>query len=245
MKTWTRVILLIALLSVPSLVLAADPLKDLINAVHPQSHSNIIEIFGLLTALSFIPLLVVAVTPFLRFIVVLSLLRYALGLQQTPPNVVLITLAFFLTLFSMGPTLNRINQTAYQPYTHHHVSLEQALEKGIAPLKQFMIRQTREADFDAVLAISKKPRPKSLDDVDFMTLVPAYMLSELTSAFQIGFVIFLPFLLIDMVVAAILMSLGMIMVPPTTISLPIKIMLFVLINGWALIAQTLLASIRT
>ena len=235
----------LVLLSIPALSPAADPLQGFLSGVHPASHSNTLEIFTLLTVLSFIPLIVIAVTPFTRIIVVLSLLRYALGLQQTPPNIVLITLAFFLTLFSMYPVLKTINHDAYQPYASKKIPLKQALERGEHSLKQFMIRQTRKADYDAMLTIAHQHAAKSSSDVNLVSLVPAYMLSELTSAFEIGFVIFLPFLLIDLVVAAILMSLGMIMVPPTTISLPIKIMLFVLINGWALLAQTLLTSIHT
>lgn len=235
----------LVLMCLPVLSPAADPLQGLLSGLHPATHSNTIEIFTLLTVLSFIPLIVIAVTPFTRIIVVLSLLRYALGLQQTPPNIVLITLAFFLTLFSMYPVLQTINHDAYQPYASKKMPLKQALENGERSLRQFMIHQTRKADYDAIIAISHQAPAKSTNDVSFVTLVPAYMLSELTSAFEIGFVIFLPFLLIDIVVAAILMSLGMIMVPPTTISLPIKIMLFVLINGWALLAQTLLMSIHT
>ena len=198
-----------------------------------------------MSALSFIPLLVISLTSFTRIIVVLSLLRQAMGLQQTPPNSVLITLALFLSLFTMAPTITAIKTSAYDPYLHKQITFESALAKGFLPLKDFMIRQTHEDDLAMILDVAKAPRPKSVEDIQPVQLIPAFMLSELKTAFEIGFIIYLPFLLIDLVVAAILMSLGMIMVPPTTISLPLKIMLFVLINGWALVSRTLLESFRT
>jgi len=196
----------------------------------------------LLTLLSVIPLLLISLTSFTRIIVVLSLIRSALGLQQTPPNSVLITLALFLTLFTMTPVFQVAKTSAIDPYLHKEIPAEVAVTKGFQPFKMFMVRQTREGDLRAVVRMSGSAMPKTVDDISALQLIPAFMLSELRNAFQIGFVIFLPFLLIDLVVAAILMALGMIMVPPSTISLPLKILLFLLINGWTLIAQALLAS---
>lgn len=226
-------------------VLAATNGADVLQqAVRAKDVSPVLQTFIFMSALSFLPVLIISLTSFTRIIVVLSLLRQALGLQQTPPNSVLITLALFLSLFTMMPTIGAIKTAAYDPYSKNEIQFTQALTRGFEPLKQFMVRQTHEADLAMILDVAKAPRPKSVDDIQAIHLIPAFMLSELKTAFEIGFVIYLPFLLIDLVVAAILMSLGMIMVPPTTISLPIKIMLFVLINGWALVARALLESYK-
>jgi flagellar biosynthetic protein FliP len=219
-----------------------DPIQDAISRASSEDYSPILRSFLLLSLLSFIPLLVIALTSFTRIIIVLSLVRNALGLQQTPPNSVLLTLAIFLTLFAMNPVFQSAKQSALDPYLRHEISAGSAVEKGFEPFKIFMVKQTREEDLLAVIHMSKMATPKSVDDIGVLQLVPAFMLSELQTAFQIGFVIFLPFLLIDLVVAAILMSLGMIMLPPTSISLPLKILLFLLINGWGLLAQALLSS---
>jgi len=219
-----------------------DPIQDAISRASAEEYSPILRSFLLLSLLSFIPLLVIALTSFTRIIVVLSLVRNALGLQQTPPNSVLLTLAIFLTLFAMNPVFQSAKQSALDPYLRHEIPAGTAVEKGFEPFKIFMVKQTREEDLLAVIHMSKMATPKSVDDIGVLQLVPAFMLSELQTAFQIGFVIFLPFLLIDLVVAAILMSLGMIMLPPTSISLPLKILLFLLINGWGLLAQALLSS---
>jgi flagellar biosynthetic protein FliP len=184
-------------------------------------------------------------SPVLRNFVLLSLLsllRHALGLPQTPPNSVIITLALCLTWFTMAPVAGKIDQDALTPYLSQQITASEAIERGKDPLRQFMISQTRESDLKVVLEMAKAPMPKTAKDVAFSHLVPAFLLSELKTAFQIGFVIFLPFLLIDLVVSAILMALGMIMLPPTTISLPLKILLFILIDGWVLTAKALLGS---
>ncbi len=220
----------------------ATPVQDVFSAAASADYSPIVRSFALLSALTFLPLLVIALTSFTRIIVVLSLLRSALGLQQTPPNSVLLTLALFLMMFSMSPVFQAAKVSAIAPYTRHEITAEAAVTKGFVPFKYFMVRQTREEDLLAVIHMAKAPTPKSVEDIEALQLIPAFMLSELRTAFQIGFVIFLPFLLIDLVVAAILMALGMIMLPPTTISLPLKILLFLLINGWALLAQALLGS---
>jgi flagellar biosynthetic protein FliP len=219
----------------------ADPVQDAIAHAAGEDYSPILRSFLLLSLLSFIPLMVIALTSFTRIIVVLSLVRSALGLQQTPPNSVLLTLAMFLTLFSMSPVLQSAKQNGLDPYLRHEVPMQEAATRAFEPFKLFMVRQTREDDLLAVVRMAKVPPPKSVQDISALQLVPAFMLSELRTAFQIGFVIFLPFLLIDLVVAAILMALGMIMLPPTTISLPLKILLFLLINGWTLLAQALLS----
>lgn len=195
-----------------------------------------------MTVLSLAPAILVVTTSFTRIIMVLSMLRLALGMQQTPPNTVLLGLALFLTAFSMMPVIDTINVQAYQPYVAGTIDTEQALKLGIAPVRDFMLRQTREEDLALMLELSHKPMPKQAADVPLFTLIPAFMLSELYTAFQIGFIIFIPFLLVDIVVSSMLMALGMMMVPPMMISLPIKILMFVLIDGWNLVVRALMSS---
>ena len=195
-----------------------------------------------LTVLALLPALLVCVTSFLRTIIVLSMLRHALGMQETPPNTALTGLALFLTLFIMSPVIQKVNTEAFQPFMAGKMSMENAYKKGSAPLRDFMVRQTREQDLALMIELSKAPTPQTMEDISNVQLVPAFMLSELRAAFQIGFVVFLPFLLIDLVVASILMSLGMMMIPPSTISLPFKILMFVLIDGWALLLKGLVGS---
>lgn len=232
-------------LALPVVGWCGDPIQDSITRAAAEDYSPILRSFLLLSLLSFIPLAVIALTSFTRIIVVLSLVRSALGLQQTPPNSVLLTLAMFLTLFAMNPVFQTAKQVALDPYLRHEIPAGAAVERGFEPFKMFMIRQTREGDLLAVIRMAKMAPPKSVNDIGALQLIPAFMLSELQTAFQIGFVIFLPFLLIDLVVAAILMALGMIMLPPTSISLPLKILLFLLVNGWGLLAQALLSSYHT
>lgn len=201
-----------------------------------------VKIAVLLTVLSLAPALLIMMTAFTRIIMVLSMLRHALGMQDTPPNTVLISLALFLTMFTMMPVFEKINQRAYTPFEAGRISSETALKRGMEPIREFMIRQTREQDLLLMIEVSKAKLPTSVKEVKNEHLIPAFMLSELRTAFQIGFVIFLPFLLIDLVVAGILMSMGMMMVPPMMISLPIKILMFVLIDGWSLVTKSLLSS---
>lgn len=195
-----------------------------------------------LTVLALLPSLLVCLTAFLRIIIVLSMLRHAIGLPETPPNVALIGLALFLTLFTMQPTLSQVNDQAFTPYWNGQLSHEAALSKGMAPLRDFMVRQTREQDMALMIELAKAPQPDTIDDVSNLQLIPAFMLSELRTAFQIGFMVFLPFLLIDLIVASTLMSLGMMMMPPTSIALPLKLLLFILVDGWALLIRALLGS---
>jgi flagellar biosynthetic protein FliP len=201
-----------------------------------------LKIILLLTVLSLAPAILMSMTAFIRIVVVLSMLRSALGMQETPPNTVIISLALFLTFFTMAPTLQSINQDALQPFLDGKISIATAGESGAKPLREFMVRQTREKDLALMVELSKSEAPNSIDDIRMVQLVPAFMLSELRSAFQIGFVIFLPFLLVDLIVSSALLALGMMMVPPTSISLPIKILLFVLIDGWNLVVRALLGT---
>jgi flagellar biosynthetic protein FliP len=201
-----------------------------------------LQIVLLLTVLALLPAIVVAMTSFTRTIIVLSMLRHAFGMQDTPPNMVLTSLALFLTLFTMAPVLSEINTRSIEPLMANTVSIEQAVRAGVEPLRRFMIRQTREKDLALMFEVAHVPVPDSLEEVQTVHLVPAFLLSELKTAFQVGFVIFLPFLLLDLVVAGILMSMGMMMVPPTIISLPLKILMFVLIDGWSLVVRALLGS---
>ncbi len=195
-----------------------------------------------LTVLAVLPALLVCVTSFLRIIIVLSMLRHAIGMQETPPNTALIGLALFLTIFTMSPVLQKINDGAFQPFMAGKQSMEQAYTNGAKPLREFMVRQTREQDLALMVELSKAKAPQSIEDISNVQLVPAFMLSELRAAFQIGFVVFLPFLLIDLIVSSILMALGMMMMPPTTVSLPLKILMFILIDGWALLLKALVGS---
>ena len=210
-----------------------------------QTYSLSLQTLLLLTSLSFLPAVLLMMTAFTRIIIVLSLLRTALATPTSPPNQVLIGLALFLTFFVMSPVLDKIYQEAYLPYSQDKMTLEQAYEKGSQPLKAFMLRQTREADLALFVKISNSEPLQSADQVPLKILVPAYVTSELKTAFQIGFVVFIPFLIIDMVVASVLMSMGMMMVSPSVISLPFKIMLFVLADGWNLLIGSLVQSFYT
>ncbi len=196
----------------------------------------------LLTLLAVIPALIVSTTSFLRIVIVLAMVRHAFGMPQTPPNVVLTSLALFMSLFLMGPTLDQINKEALQPYLEGRADTELAMEKASAPLRQFMLAHTRERDIEMIYVVAQTPLPERAEDISLLKLIPAFMLNELRVAFTIGFVVLLPFLLIDLVVSSILLALGMMMVPPATISLPIKVLMFVLIDGWSLIMQGLLGS---
>ncbi len=170
------------------------------------------------------------------------MLRHAIGMNETPPNTVLIGLALFLTLFTMSPVLEQMNREAFQPFMAGRLGMEEGYAKGVAPLREFMVRQTREEDLALMVELSKAEVPTSMNDISNVQLVPAFMLSELRAAFQIGFVVFLPFLLIDLIVSSLLMALGMMMMPPTTIALPLKILMFILIDGWSLLLKALVGS---
>lgn len=204
--------------------------------------SPALKVFALLSVLSLAPGILIMLTSFTRIVVVLSMLRNALGLQQTPPNMVIISLALFLTMFTMMPVAKQIYTDAYEPYQAHAISTQEALKKAILPLQAFMLKQTHEKDLQLIWKLAKEPIPSTAEDVQFYQLVPAFMLSELQTAFQIGFMIFLPFLLVDLIVSGILMTMGMMMMPPMTLSLPIKILLFVLIDGFDLVVQALVTS---
>ncbi len=195
-----------------------------------------------MTALGFLPAALLMMTSFTRIVIVLSLLRMALGTQQAPTNQVIIGLALFLTLFVMGPTLDKIYTDAWQPLEENKITMMEALDKGAAPLKKFMLAQTRESDLALYVRLSKSPQLESPEQVPLRLLVPAFITSELKTAFQIGFAIFIPFLIIDMVVASVLMALGMMMVSPAIVALPFKLILFVLVDGWALLIGSLAQS---
>jgi len=195
-----------------------------------------------LTLLAVLPSLLVCMTAFLRIVIVLSMLRHAIGMPETPPNTVIIGLALFLTLFTMSPVLQQLNTEALQPFMAGRIGIEQGIDAGMKPLREFMLRNTREEDLALMVELSRAPRPASHDDLGFVQVIPAFMLSELRAAFQIGFVVFLPFLLIDLIVSSILMSLGMMMMPPVTVALPLKVLMFVLVDGWGLLVRALVGS---
>jgi flagellar biosynthesis protein FliP len=211
-------------------------------ALAPDRLSTSLLIFLSLTALSLAPALIVMVTSFTRLVVVFSFLRHALGTQSMPPNQVLISLSLFLTFFIMAPVWHDIQSTAVQPYVDQKLTGEEAVQRGIQPLKTFMCKQTREKDLALFLNITKAPRPKNFQDIPITAVVPAFMISELRTAFEIGFLLFLPFLIIDMVVASVLLSMGMMMLPPVMISLVFKILLFVLVDGWNILVGSLVKS---
>lgn len=242
-----RTLLTLALLLAAPLALAADPLSipaiTLSNTPDGQQEYSVsLQILLIMTALSFIPAFVILMTSFTRIIIVFSILRQALGLQQTPSNQLLNGMALFLTMFIMAPVFERVNQDALQPYLKEQMTAQQAIDKAQGPLKDFMLAQTRQSDLDLFMRLSKRTDIADPDQVPLTILVPAFVTSELKTAFQIGFMIFIPFLIIDMVVASVLMAMGMMMLSPLIISLPFKIMLFVLVDGWALIMGTLASS---
>lgn len=209
-----------------------------------QEVATAVKILVLLTVLSLAPAMLIAMTAFTRIIIVLSMLRHAFGMQETPPNTVLISLALFLTLFTMAPVLTQVNEKAFTPYLDGKMSFDKAFDVGLKPIREFMIRQTREQDLQLMLDVAKVETPETVEEIKTVHLIPAFMLSELKTAFQIGFVIFLPFLLLDLVVASVLMAMGMMMVPPMMISLPLKVLMFVLIDGWNLVAGAVLGSFK-
>lgn len=224
---------------------ASLPLQISINTAPEAGELALpLQILLLLTLLTFIPALLIAMTSFARIVVVLSFLRQALGTQQMPPNQVLIGLALFLTFFIMHPVGRRIHQDVIQPYLAEQITTQEALQKASVPLHEFMLRQTREKDLHLFIQIGQYPRPATPTDVPITALIPAFIISELKTGFEIGFLLYMPFLILDLVVSSILLSMGMLMVPPVLISLPFKVMLFVLVDGWHLIVGSLVRSFQ-
>ena len=210
-----------------------------------SSTGQILRLVALLTVLSLAPGILVVVTSFTRIVVVLSLLRSALGLQQTPPNTVIVSLALFLTAFVMGPTLERAYNDGISPLIAEEISEEQAYDRTVAPLREFMLKQVRDNDLRLFMDMSKTPTVTTPEETPLRALIPAFLVSELRRAFEIGFLIFVPFLIIDMVVSGILLSMGMMMLPPITVSLPFKLIFFVLVDGWYLLSGSLVESFGT
>ncbi len=211
-------------------------------ATKPGDVATVLQIFFLITILSLAPGLLIMTTSFTRVVVILSFLRSAIGTQQAPSNQIIIAMALFLTFYVMSPVWQQINTEAYQPYKAGRITQEQALNKAVSPIRKFMLSQVREKDLALFLSLSKMPRPKNANDIPTLTIIPAFMISELQTAFQIGFLIYIPFLVVDMVVASVLMSMGMMMLPPVMISLPFKILLFVLVDGWPLVIGSIVKS---
>ena len=210
-----------------------------------QTYTLSIQTLLTITALTFIPAALLMMTSFTRIVIVLSLLRHALGTQTSPPNQVIVGLSLFLTFFVMAPVLNLIYAEAYLPLTENQITFSQAVDRGTVPLRGFMLKQTREADIALFARLANTPKLETVSDVPMRVLIPAFVTSELKTAFQIGFIIFIPFLIIDMVVASVLMSMGMMMMSPIMVSLPFKLMLFVLVDGWHLLMGSLVMSFST
>jgi len=203
-----------------------------------------LQIIFLLTILSLAPSILIMMTSFTRIVVVLSFLRTAIGTQQMPPNQLIIGLALFLTFFVMAPVWERVNNDAIQPLIEDEISYQVALDRGMVPMREFMLRQTRQKDMALFVRMAKIGQPRTREDIPNSVLIPSFIISELRTAFQIGFLLFIPFLVIDLVVSSILLSMGMMMLPPIMISMPFKILLFVLVDGWNLIVQSLVASFK-
>jgi flagellar biosynthetic protein FliP len=210
----------------------------------PSGTAGTLQILFLLTLISLAPSILIMMTSFTRIIIVLSMLRNALGLQQSPPNQVLVGIALFLSLFIMTPVLTQINSTAYQPYVNGKITMQQAETKALKPIRDFMLKNTENASMKTFLSMAKISKVKTTDDIPTQVVIPAFILSELKKAFMMGFVIYLPFLVIDIIVSSTLMSMGMMMLPPQTISLPLKIALFVLVDGWSLTVTSLVHSFK-
>lgn len=235
-------------LLLPALAGAADgglPLMTAMPAGGGTSYSLSIQTLLFLTSLGFLPAILLMMTSFTRIVIVLSLMRQAIGTMQAPPNQVIVGLSLFLTLFVMTPVLDKVYTQAYQPYSEQKISFNEAIDKGAVPLKEFMMRQTRQKDLAFFIEASASAQPNGPEDVSLKVLVPAFVTSELKTAFQIGFLVMIPFLIIDLVVATVLMAMGMMMVSPVVISLPFKLMLFVLVDGWTLLMGSLIQSFYT
>ena len=236
-------VIFLMLMPLPALADVGIPAVSLtVNDDGSTEYSVTLQILALMTLLTFLPAMLMMMTSFTRIIIVFSILRQALGLQQTPSNQVLVGLALFLTFFIMAPVFDQVNEQAVQPYMAEEMTSMEAFEAASRPFHQFMIRNTRESDLDLFMRISDTPRVETQEDVPMRVLVPAFVVSELKTAFQIGFMLFIPFLVIDLVVASVLMAMGMMMLSPVIVSLPFKIMLFVLADGWAMVVGTLAAS---
>ena len=211
-------------------------------AKNPGEVSTLLQILMLLTVLSLAPAILIMMTSFTRLAIVFSFLRHAIGTQQMPPNQIILGLALFLTFFIMTPVWQTVKETAWDPYMNKKITQEQALEAAAKPVRSFMFKQTREKDLALFINLAKITKPKNTEDIPTMVLIPAFMISEMKTAFQIGFVLFLPFLVIDLVVSSVLLSMGMMMLPPVMIALPFKVLLFVLVDGWHLIVGSLVKS---
>jgi flagellar biosynthesis protein FliP len=217
--------------------------EQTVNIGETVAGSKPLEIIVMLTLLSFIPAILISMTCFTRLIVVFHFLRQALGTQETPNNQILLGLSLFITFFVMSPTITRVYNEAYKPMSEGTISQTEAIERGIVPLREYMLKHTRERDLALFLSLSKSPRPATAADVPTSALIPAFMISELKTAFQIGFILFLPFLVIDLAVSSVLLSMGMMQLPPVVVSMPLKILLFVLVDGWYLIIGSLVKSL--
>ena len=217
---------------------------DVGSSENPQDVAVTLQLLAVLTILSIAPSILIMTTAFVRIVVVLGFLRNALSTQTAPPNMVIISLAMFLTFYIMSPYWSQANENGLQPYLAGEITQEEAIDNVVEPIREFMFRQTREADLALFVNLADAPRPEGPEDVSTFTLIPAFMISELKTAFQIGFMIYIPFIVIDMIVATTLMSMGMMMLPPVMISLPFKILLFVMVDGWHLLIQSLITSFK-
>ena len=251
-RIWILVLATVLLLSaaVPARAETPTPNTQNTNLMHidiskdPDSGklNVVMQIFLLMTVLSLAPSILIMLTCFTRIAIVLSLLRQAIGTQQLPPSQIVTGLALFLTFFIMAPVWQTVNRDAVKPYLANELTASEAFEKAVQPVRKFMIRQTREKDMALMVDVAKLPRPKNIEDVPIHVIIPAFIISELKTAFQIGFMLYIPFLIIDMVVASVLLSMGMMMLPPIMVSLPFKLMIFVLTDGWFLIVGSLVKS---
>ncbi len=233
------------LISIDSAYAAPRPINlDIGTVMNSQAFSNSIQLLLAISVISILPFLLMSITSFLRIIIVLSMIRSAIGTAQVPPNSILIGLALFMTIYTMAPTFEAVNKTAIVPYNKGQITQMKAFEIGMKPFQQFMLRQTRPADLALFVQFAKIPVPKTVNEIPVYVVIPAFMISELKTAFQIGFLLFIPFVIIDLVVSNILLSLGMFMLSPVMVSLPFKILLFVLSDGWNLITKGLLMSFR-
>lgn len=225
-------------IDIPALRFNLDDVKG------PQQISGVLQIIFGLTIISLAPAILIMMTSFTRLAIVLTFLRHALGTQQSPPNQIIIGLALFLTFFIMQPVWQKIHQEAIVPYQQQKISGEEFIERGMVPLKEFMLKHTHKNDLALFVSITKHEKPKNADELSISTVIPAFVISEITTAFQIGFMLYIPFIILDMVVSSILLSMGMMMLPPVMISLPFKLMLFILVDGWNLLIGSLVKSFQ-